>query len=91
MYEVEYTNAFEKDLKRCIKRGYDISLLREVVRLLAEQGTLPAKYKPHKLVSNYAGTWECHIRPDWLLVWKQDDTKLTLLFTNTGTHSDIFG
>lgn len=90
MYEIAYTNAFKKDLKLCIKRGCDISKFREVVRLLAEHGTLPPQYKAHKLFGKYAGAWECHIRPDWLLVWEQNDTELTLLFTNTGTHSDLF-
>ena len=47
--------------------------------------------KPHKLSGDYVGCWECHIKPDWLLVWEQNDTELVLLMTNTGTHSDIFG
>lgn len=90
-YKVTTTNTFLKGLKRCMKRGYDTSLLREVIALLAESGTLPAKYKPHKLTGNFAGAWECHIRPDWLLIWEQNDTELVLLFTNTGTHSDLSG
>lgn len=61
-----------------------------VVRLLSEYGKLPAKYKPHVLSGKYAGVWECHIEPDWLLLWKQNDTELTLLLLDTGTHSDIF-
>lgn len=89
-YKVITTNTFIKGLKRCMKRGYDTSLLREAIALLAESGTLPAKYKPHKLTGNYAGAWECHLRPDWLLIWEQNDTELILLFTNTGTHSDLF-
>lgn len=90
MYKISYTNAFTKDLKRCIKRGYNVELFRETVRLLAESGTLPQRYRPHKLTGNYVGAWECHISPDWLLIWEQNDTELTLLFTNTGTHSDLF-
>lgn len=58
--------------------------------MLKETGKLPAQYKPHKLSGNYAGLWECHIKPDCLLVWLQDDNKLTLILTNTGTHSDLF-
>ena len=90
MYKVKSTNKFDKDVLICKKRGYDMSLLSEVVSILAQTGTLPAKYKPHKLSGKYAGCWECHIRPDWLLVWQQNDKELVLLFTNTGTHSDLF-
>ncbi|UOE42489.1 type II toxin-antitoxin system YafQ family toxin [Chryseobacterium suipulveris] len=56
----------------------------------AESGTLPKKYKPHKLSRNYANCWECHIKPDWLLIWQHNDQELILLFLNTGTHSDLF-
>jgi len=66
-------------------------LIKEAMVLLAETGTLPATYHPHKLSGDYVGCWECHIKPDWLLVWEQNDTELVLLMTNTGTHSDIFG
>ena len=67
-----------------------MNLLKEVIDLLQLDGKLPTKYKPHKLSGNYADCWECHIKSDWLLVWKQNDEALTLLFTNTGTHSDLF-
>ena len=90
MYSVEYTKRFEKDVKRCVKRGLNISKLQVAANILADTGTLPVQYKPHKLTGNYAGCWECHIEPNWLLVWEQDDFKLTLLFLHTGTHSDIF-
>lgn len=90
MYRITTTNKFEKQVKICIKRGYDISLLKNVMQLLAETGTLPAQYKPHKLSGDYTGCWECHIKPDWLLIWKQNNEELILLFTNTGTHSDLF-
>ena len=90
MYSVEYTKRFEKDVKRCVKRGLNIAKLQAAANLLAETGTLPVQYRPHKLTGNYAGCWECHIEPDWLLVWEQDDFKLTLLFLHTGSHSDIF-
>ena len=89
-YKVSTTNTFLKGVKRCTKRGYDMALLREVITLLAESGSLLPKYKSHKLTGNFAGAWECHILPDWLLIWEQDDTELVLLFTNTGTHSDLF-
>ena len=90
MYNVFTTNKFEKDILRCKRRNYDMSLLSEVVSILARSGTLPAKYKPHKLSGKYLDCWECHIKPDWLLVWHQNNDELTLLFTNTGTHSDLF-
>lgn len=58
---------------------------------LSENGCLKEKYKPHKLSGNYQGLWECHIQPDWLMIWEQNDTELVLLMLNTGTHSDLFG
>ncbi len=72
------------------KRNYNLNLLKEVIDLLQIDGKLPIKYKSHKLSGDYADCWECHIKADWLLVWKQNDNELTLLFTNTGTHSDLF-
>lgn len=90
MYKITTTNRFEKEVKICSKRGYDISLLKNVMELLEEKGTLPSKYKPHKLSGNYKNCWECHIKPDWLLIWQQNDIELVLLFMNTGTHSDLF-
>lgn len=91
MYQVVYTNAFKKDTKRCQKRGYDLELLKEAIRILAKNGQLPTTYRPHKLSGDYANCWEAHIKGDWLLVWLQNDNELTLIFTGTGTHSDIFG
>lgn len=90
MYNISFSNKFKKDFKLCKKRGCDISKLEEVIAILQKTGKLPTKYKPHKLSGNYANCWECHIKPDWLLIWLQDDNELTLLFTNTGTHSDLF-
>ena len=90
MYSVQMTKAFRKDTERCKKRGYDMSLLSTVIHLLAENGCLPMSYQPHKLSGNYEGTWEAHIKGNWLLLWQQNDTELILLFTGTGTHSDVF-
>lgn len=90
MYKIRTTNRFEKSLKQCLKRGYNPLLFKNVIELLEEKGSLPIKYKPHKLSGQYFGLWECHIAPDWLLIWKQDDKELTLLLTDTGTHSDLF-
>lgn len=90
MYKIYTTNRFEKDLRLCKKRNYDLNLLKEVIDLLQKDGKLPRRYKPHKLSGNYVHCWECHIKPDWLLVWKQNEEALTLLFTNTGTYADLF-
>jgi len=90
MYKVSTTHRFEKDLLRCKRRNYDMSLLSEAVSILAKTGTLPEKYRSHKLSGKFTGCWECHIKSDWLMVWRQNNEELTLLFTNTGTHSDLF-
>ncbi|MCL2510600.1 MAG: type II toxin-antitoxin system YafQ family toxin [Bacteroidales bacterium] len=90
MYSIKYTNKFKKDVKRCQKRGLDLNLLRDVVDILATTGTLPPKYKAHALSGNFKNRMECHIQSDWLLVWMQNDKELILLFTDTGTHSDLF-
>ena len=90
-YEVYYSNQFKRSFKKCIKRGCDIKLFEEVVCILVETGTLPEKYKPHKLSGNWSGFWECHIQSDWLLIWEQREKELILIFTDTGTHSDLFG
>lgn len=90
-YSLSYSNKFKKALRKCYKRGLDVEKLREVVRILVENGSLPPQYRPHKLSGQFKGAWECHIEPDWLLVWEQNDTELTLLMIETGTHSDIFG
>lgn len=90
-YIVKTTNRFDKDLIRCQKRGLDMQLIHAAIKLLEVNGSLPKEYKPHKLKGNMRGAWECHIQPDWLMTWNQNDQELTLLFLQTGTHSDIFG
>lgn len=90
-YKLKFTGEFRRSLKRCLKRGYDEQLLKEVLNTLVKEGCLPEKYHPHLLHGQYEGYWECHITPDWLLVWVQDHQELLLLMTNTGTHSDLFG
>lgn len=89
-YKIVATKRFEKDVKRCKKRNLPMDKLKKVILLLEEFGKLPSEYKPHKLSGQYAGSWECHIMPDWLLIWKQDDAELVLVMTNTGSHSDVF-
>ena len=90
MYKVKPTSKFQKDLKRAERRGYDISKLSAVVKMLAAGKVLPKKYKDHDLSGDYAGCRECHITPDWLLVYETDDDTLYLYLTRTGTHSDLF-
>ena len=89
-YTVRISNRFKKQFRLCMKRGLDMELINEAMRLLAANGSLPAKYRPHKLSGKLQGVWECHIEPDWLMTWEQNDTQLTLLFLQTGTHADLF-
>ncbi len=92
-YTLDVANQFKKDFRRCMKRGLPIGKIQEAMRLLEATGSLPAEYRPHRLKGDYAGKWECHINgpfSDWLMVWEQNDTRLTLLMLRTGTHSDIF-
>lgn len=88
-YSISYTKRFQKSLRKCVKRGLDVKLIQQAIDILIVKGALPKKYKPHKLHGNWEGVWECHISPDWLLVWLQDDDNLTLLMLDTGSHSDI--
>lgn len=90
-YQLYTTKQFDKALKRCQKRGYDLDKLRVAVRLLVQNGKLPQEYRPHILHGDHIGEWEAHIEPNWLMTWKQNDTELTLLMLSTGTHSDVFG
>ena len=73
-----------------VRRGYDVRLLEKVIELLAEQKPLPKEYHDHNLPGNYAGCRECHITPDWLLIYEVKETELLLYLTRTGTHSDLF-
>lgn len=90
-YTITTTRRFERSLKRCVKRGLNIAALKEVIERLSTHGSVDIKYHPHKLSGKYAGAWECHIAPDWLLVWEQNDEGFTLLLIDTGSHADIFG
>lgn len=76
MYSVDTTKRFDKDLKRCLKRGLDLQLIYDAIALLRTSGTLPAKYRPHILSGQFSGCWECHIEPDWLMTWEQNDTAI---------------
>ena len=89
-YELLSTGRFKKDLKTIMKRGYNIQLLQDVVDLLVAGIPLPEKNKDHVLTGNWNGHRECHIAPDWLLIYKIDNDVLILTLTRTGTHSDLF-
>ncbi|MES2590026.1 MAG: type II toxin-antitoxin system YafQ family toxin [Bacteroidota bacterium] len=90
MYQFELTNKFKKDLKLAQKRGLKMENLDIVVTQLVENGKIDSKYKPHLLKGSFKGYWECHIQPDWLLIWKQDDVIKLVTLTRTGSHSDLF-
>lgn len=89
-YQIKTTGAFRKAFKKCLKRGLDERIFVEAISILAQTGSLPPKYSPHHLTGNYKGCMECHLQPDWLLVWKQNDKELILILVDTGTHSDLF-
>lgn len=90
MLKLVTTSTFRKDLKIAKKRGYDLSLIEFVIDELLKENTLPQKYKDHVLTGNYRGFRECHISPDWLLIYAVDKDKLVLIVSRTGTHSDLF-
>ncbi|MBO5260761.1 MAG: type II toxin-antitoxin system YafQ family toxin [Coprococcus sp.] len=89
-YKIVPTSKFKKDLKTIIKRGYDINLLDSIVTKLANGEALEPKHRDHNLTGNYIGKRECHITPDWLLIYEYDNDTLYLYLTRTGTHSDLF-
>jgi len=84
------TSKFHKDYKVMKKRGYDLKLLENVLDTLLNEISLDEKYRDHALVGNYEGFRECHIRPDWLLIYKVVNDKAILIASGTGTHSDLF-
>ncbi|MCL2086421.1 MAG: type II toxin-antitoxin system YafQ family toxin [Oscillospiraceae bacterium] len=89
-YQILRTSKFKKDLKTAIKREYKIELLQEIVDKLSKGEKLPEKNREHNLSGEYKGCKECHITPDWLLIYKIEKDKLVLMLTRTGTHSDLF-
>ena len=88
--QVIWSTQFKKDYKLAMKRGYPIEELDRVIRLLAEDDPLPEKHKDHELSGNWRGFRECHIQPDWLLIYDIEDGKLILYLARTGTHSYLF-
>ena len=90
MLDLVLSNRFKRDLKLAARRGYNLDLLEQVVDKLSRQEPLPTKNMDHALSGDYAGFRECHIQPDWLLVYRIDDGNLILFLSRTGTHSDLF-
>ncbi len=92
IYEIKTTSKFNKNLKRVIKQNKDVEKLIKVVERLANNQTLDSKYKNHKLINdkNFKDCNECHIEPDWLLIYRIENNELILLLLVTGSHSDLF-
>jgi mRNA interferase YafQ len=90
MLTIRFQSKFKKDYKLMKKRGYDENKLWEIVDMIAEGKPLPEKNRDHALVGDYVGCRECHIQPDWLLIYEIRDDELLLILTRTGSHSDLF-
>ena len=89
MLEVRYLNKFKRDVKHLQKQGKDLQKLREVIELLANEQPLPEKYRDHKMTGNWNDFRDCHIEPDWVLIYRIEDNKLTLSLSRTGSHSEL--
>ena len=90
IYEIQTTNRFKKSLDLSYRRNLDLELLKDVIHTLAKGENLEAKHRPHTLEGYKTVVWECHIKPDWLLLWQQTDDGLILVLLDTGSHSDLF-
>ena len=90
MLDLVTTTQFRKDLKKLRKHGADMQKLDDVLQMLCAEKQLPERYRDHALVGDYIGFRECHIMPDWLLVYAIDKGKLILTASRTGSHSDLF-
>jgi mRNA interferase YafQ len=90
VYQIEITNRFKRSLDLSFRRNLDLRLLKEVVHVLAKGEKLDTKYRTHTLTGYKTTIWECHVKPDWLLLWQQMDNDLILILLDTGTHSDLF-
>jgi len=90
MYRIEFTHQYLKDLKLARKRKFDEDKLNQVIQILFSGSELPAKYKNHRLKGNFQGLYECHISPDWLLIYAKNDIIRLIKLIRTGTHSDLF-
>lgn len=90
MLQIEFTTQFKKDYQLTLKRGYNPQKLVEVISMLQREIILPPEYRDHKLQGQYSGYRECHIAPDWLLIYRVKQEVLTLVLSRTGSHSDLF-
>lgn len=90
-YTIEMSSRYKKELRKMLRRGADESKIIYVIDILASGEMLPQSYKDHQLHGKFEGLRECHVTPDWVLVYRIDGDKLILALTRTGTHSDIFG
>lgn len=88
-YQLATTNTFDREYRKMLKRGYNAELLETIVEMLLNDEVLPVKNKDHALTGNWKGYRECHIQPDWLLVYKKSEERLILSLSRTGTHSDL--
>lgn len=91
MYSIEYSNRYKKSYKLAIKRGLDVGELNRIVKTLAEGKKLESKHKDHDLKGDFAGFRECHVQPDWLLIYRIINKTCVLYLLDTGTHADLFG
>ena len=89
-YEIRFTNRFKKDIKLATKQGKDLDKLFDIIEKLAQGETLEAKYRDYSLIGDYKGTRECHIEPDWLLIYEIVEDVLVLSLQRIGSHSDLF-
>ena len=89
-YTVRQTKRFRRELKKMLKRGADRTKLSAVVKMLANDETLPPQYRDHALTGDFEGTRDCHITPDWLLLYRIENDVLVLTLTRTGSHADLF-
>jgi len=89
---IDYSKTFKKQLKKIIKQNKDLNLLKEVIYILANNENLPKKYKNHRLIDDneYKNCYECHIKPDWLLIYQKNEDELILILVATGSHSELF-
>jgi len=91
-YELAYSNRFKKDYKKFLKKKQELTAIQKTIALLAENGheAIPKNMRPHKLVGNYSGNWECHVLPDLLLIWDQTEFPKEIYLMRIGSHSDLF-
>jgi mRNA interferase YafQ len=90
VYNPVFSNRFKKDIKLAVKRGKDLEKLSAVVELLCEGKPLPKQYKDHPLAGDYSGFRDCHIEPDWVMIYRIENSQLQLVLARTGTHADLF-